>query len=217
MSDVIPSQPGRRKKGRKIDLRIDFAAHLEGPPDHWTLDELGRPLWISKIPDADWGKWAWVMPPQERSWPPALTAPAEFDAILTGGEVAAMPSIGPSLARPLTPAERTSRGRPKLHRAEPAVSRWAAGLCDLRNVSSAEIGRRVSPRSDDRSCRRIGVERLRAGRRLLHAEGILPWILWPTGALPPSWWTETRFFVGLEGWRVLAATVHERYTSPVAG
>jgi hypothetical protein len=196
----------------------------------WELDERGRPIWLASYGDARWGRWAWVISPEELA-PKASPRPHTrgIELALAAGP-ASMPSMGTKLARQLRPAEpdRPRVGRPTIERSHPFEARWAAWVSDMRDVSTWEISRRLAPwafegdlaeparpvatanqttpqglarpRANERSTRRLGERRLRAGRSMLNRMGILPWLIWPHGEVPTGWWADPLFAEGLRVW-----------------
>jgi hypothetical protein len=181
----------------------------------WELNEIGSPVWIASVRDAEWGRWSWIIP----SAPMALQA--GFDPVspsvrfaLNGGP-ASMPSVGKELMRRTRPDEpaHSTVGRPTVEHADPLVARWAAWLGDMRDISTWETARRLSPAAfeprrehendplpNQRSARRPAERRIRAGRLILNKAGVFPWALWPGGDLPAGWWTTARFAGSLEAW-----------------
>lgn len=211
--DQISAEKSRRNRGRKIRFSGDFAAHLEGSPGDWTLDDLGRPCWLTGIRDAVSGRWTEIARPADAH---ASALPPSLVELLPENLRAAMPSVGPRMAARLHPPEPPrGRGRPPVPSSAPTESRWCAWLVDIRDCSQLELARRLAvqqTRSAEptqrvadaagltRAMRRYAELRIQAGRLLLHRDGALPWILWPDGAVPLNWWTSRWFFGGLKAW-----------------
>jgi hypothetical protein len=209
-----PSSPRkpRANSGQKIAFKGDHPAHLYGlSPGKWDHDSEGRPLWIVRIPEAERLPWARILVRPAQS----LEQPSENAEALLVEEFApaAMP-LALELAPLLYGEGRRPKGRGRA-RTEDAATRTslaAAWAGDMRDVSTWELGRRLSPPSADRyNARRYAKRRLDAGRRILYWLGVLPWVAWQDGALPPGWWTTGTFARALRGWYHVHTAILNRH------
>jgi hypothetical protein len=159
-------------------------------------------VWIARIPNAEYGPWSYVIPPAHLAAEAGWTAP-HIHSLLSDGP-AAMPRVAAGLAARLRshdPSRRSGEvGRPRLEQSDPWTCRWAACLSDLRRRSDADIAGRLQNKGEERGARRVAARHVAAGRILLNAEGVLPWLLWPAGKVPTSWWVEPRFHEALRAW-----------------
>jgi len=99
---------------------------------------------------------------------------------------------------------RRSRGNPGLRKTQPEVIRWCAWRIDVYEAKPAELRPFVTGKLSDRSDARKLVRRyVGEGRKLLHDEGVLPWVLWASGASPQEWWRESRFLDAIDLWYIV--------------
>lgn len=175
--------------------RGDFVAHL-GPPRSWEFTDWGAPQWIATIPDALAGIWTMILPDVES----ADDDRGEASAAAFAGP-AAMPSLHRLYRQPLRRPSSRGRGRPPLVEAKPGVSALAAWLTDMREWSDIAVAERPGLSAQDERTRRYGAKRYTAaGRRLLADHGVLPWVMWPEGTVPSTWWSMRAFQEGLSIW-----------------
>jgi hypothetical protein len=214
--DNISAEKRRRNYGRKLPFRGPHPAHLQDhPPGLWELDRLGRPAPITSIPDSEWGRWGWVIPPKGFALRAGLDlAQADARLFLQAGP-AAMPTVGRTLGQRLRADRETAAvGRHPVAVSDPLRSVWAAWIGDMREVSTWEVARRLRPWdfqvTRERHKRRTTVHmrfvqryaerRVSAGRSILNRAGVLPWVLWPRGAVPNGWWADARYYDALKAW-----------------
>jgi hypothetical protein len=152
---------------------------VPGSPRKWKLDERGRPLWVAALPGTRWAPvFEWEL---MRGRALRLELPLLDLGLVSGNG---------------------HRRREADDRSETA--RLAAGLHDVWRYSYDYIGRQV------RNSRRAagdhelaGRNFAQKGRRLLHDEGVLPWVAFrPDGSLPKRWWRSDEFLAALGEWTV---------------
>lgn len=207
------ARKARANSGQKLPFRGEYPAHLDQlPPRLWELDDAGGPQWISRIPNVDRAPWVSILPPRTAAGVQPATGPVE--AFVDRFRPASMPIVFELAPGVWKPRDRRGRpGRPLTEDADTLVSLAAAWASDLRDVSTWELGRQLSPSAERYSARRYAKRRLDAGRGILHQAGVLPWLLWKDGVLPAGWWADGRFDRALRGWyhvHVLSKTAARR-------
>jgi hypothetical protein len=145
-----------------------------GSPAKWDLDRDGRPSWIRALPGSTW-----------------MTV---FEWELGFGHVYRLDM--PMLLRA---AANRNGGLP----AGSDAIRRATGLRDICRCSYEYIARHARMPADGRELERaVAKRRVRQGRGMLHAGGVLPWGAFdPEGRLPKRWWRERAFVDALEEWQ----------------
>jgi len=193
------------RPGLSESEEIDVPAHLlipPGPPSEWEFDEFGAPQWIvGPDPLAGFAPWATIIPMRGAAledWQQPWLAP-----LLDFGP-AQMPRVSTGLANRLagvSGARKRGRGNPGLQKTQRELVRVCAWLTDVRAARLDELEPLVAgPLANASNRRRQARSFLDNGRRLLHDEGVLPWMLWPEGALPASWSLELCFIEGFHAW-----------------
>jgi hypothetical protein len=145
-----------------------------GSPAKWNLDRSGRPSWIRALPGSSWATvFEWDL---------------GFDHVLR----LEMPALLRGMEVP----------NGKLRSSSEAIRR-AAGLRDVCRCSYEYIARHARTPTDGRELERgVAKQRVREGRGVLHAGGVLPWgVFDPDGRLPKRWWRERAFTDALEEWQ----------------
>ena len=214
------------KKGEKPrDDEWRDVAHLTAPRS-WERDAWGAPSWIVAVGDSELGPWKTIIPPllvgQEH---PEWSKP-DLRHLLRSGP-ARMPVMRAKHVAGIVGGDprEGKRGRPGRRKERPHAIRAAAWLRDVRELSLAAIGASLAlTDADERNRRKAAVAYVEAGRNLLHDDGVLPWVIWPGGAVPDDWWADALFSLALKGWHDLYVAPHreelleirDRYARAVA-
>jgi hypothetical protein len=149
------------------------------PPREWETDEDGRPVCL---PSPAGGAWRVVVRDDYKLGPRQWV----FD-------------FGPRMFPTLGGQDRHHGfGRPRLQDGDPERVRYVAWRVDVHRWSQREVARDLY--GEDDADRLRARRELRAGRELLHVEGVLPWAAWPAGNLPAEWWREERFWRAVNRW-----------------
>jgi hypothetical protein len=167
---------------------------------------------MAKREGADCGFWSYLLPAADRV--PAGWSEAELPWLAE-----AQRRHGP-IALPTLKTQRpraTKRGRPLLSDSEPLASRYAAWLSSMYGADWSEIANALDlaqePRErsapihegkEERSLRRLVTRRIKRGQEQLRAEGVIPWVAWPAGNLPPFWFLERPAIDALDRWFAIA-------------
>ena len=186
-------------------------------------------MWISAFPLAQYGPWAWIIPPAsevtqlpawQRPWlAPALRAgpislPYLFPMVpQQRGEGAAWDRAVARLRTVKTPEERArildelrkprTPANPGLRSTAPEEVRCAAWLADGLELPPARVADKLRlGGTNERSTKLTAKRHIDAGRKLLSDWGVLPWTLWPDGRVPSAWWQSPEFLLGLNLWWV---------------
>jgi hypothetical protein len=143
-----------------------------GSPAKWDLGPDGRPSWIGGLPGSFWT--------------------TVFEWELGFGHVMRLEM--PTLLRAVNGNGTSPVG--------PEATRRAAGLRDVCRCDYEYIARHARTPADGRLlARSTAKQRVRDGRRLLNAAGVLPWVTFEDGRLPKRWWREGAFLDSLEEWQ----------------
>jgi hypothetical protein len=166
------------------------------PPSKWAADEQGRPVCLPSPPGG-----AWLAVAHDYHW-------------VGGRKVyehgpSAFPTFGGRDGH-------HGYGRPRLQDRDPERVRYVAWRVDVRGSSRRQVARDLYGDGGDASRLRVGRE-LKAGRALLHAEGVLPWAAWPADKLPAEWWREERFWRAVNRWarETMLRNIREAWLAPV--
>lgn len=99
------------------------------------------------------------------------------------------------------------RGAPFLRLQKPEEVRYAVWLADVRGQNANELAYWLRFGTFTTVPKRIGqpVSRkvaryIESGRRLLHDDGVLPWLLWQNGQLSTDWSAARGFGIALAYW-----------------
>lgn len=214
-----PSLPGQ---GHLFDSSY-YTLLPPGQPANWTLDGLGRPMWLSALPGADTaGRWTQIIPRLTMNGlRPEVRAAVERDAIdQTPIEIedathraqiarefgpGSMPAISWRTPRPVR------RGQPSLEWTRPGLAMAAAWLTDISGCTQREVIDRLALGDGDEADLRAKARRyIGAGRRALCDRGTWPWISVPIARaddleaegkpLPAAWWNDEEVLIYLVLW-----------------
>jgi len=170
---VVDAMATRERHDEGSNGSLGLSLLPPGSPAKWDFGPEGRPSWIRALPGSSWA--------------------TVFEWELGFGHVLRLEM--PTLLRAAN-----GGGDPL---ANSDAIRRAAGLRDVCRCSYEYIARHARMPADDRNLERaVAKRRVREGRGMLHAGGILPWGAFdPEGRLPKRWWREREFIDALEEWR----------------
>lgn len=191
-------------RGEKLE-RCERLAHLPETNSSWDLDDDGAPLWLSRFQRAKFCPWYQIVPSEPLTEAEELRwSTPHLQQILKRGPVR-MPSF--RVTARMRP-ERQRRGRPVVSEAAPELCRYEAWLADVGHLGARLMARELRLGGmDERSARRTAASHVKAGRRLLHEQGVLPWIVWSRGEVPHYWAHHALFQEALNLW-------YRSYSSP---